>query len=346
MKINAQQLDAQLACKLNSIYIISGDDIFLKQSAFTAIRSKAKSAGFTERIRITFEAGYDWNELYHSLYTSSLFAEKKIIELDFRDATPNKIANTILVAYATSPASEHLLLIDCNKIDIKIAKSAWYVAMEKAGIVVTVWPLSREQLPAWIMQQAKKYSLVLSMEAANLLADYVEGNLAAANAALLKLTLLQLNESISASTIEKILADESRFNVFDLAEQLLAKNTTRSLHVLASLQQEGTEPVLVLWAITRELRLLADFLQGIKNGNHFANLCQQHRVFPKRQPLLRQFLTGLKIEDCWKWIDQASHIDRGLKSGSSHHVWQELQSLCVTLTTHDKSKSLSFCAPL
>jgi DNA polymerase III subunit delta len=343
MKINVQQLDAQLAAgKLNTIYLISGEDIFLKQTTFSALRNTAKKAGFTERIRITFEAGYNWDELYTTLYASSLFAEKKIIELDFRDVTLHKTASDILVTYANAPNPSHLLLLDCNKIDVKIAKSAWYLALESKGTVVTVWPIAREQLPGWILDQARKKSLNLSQEAANLLADYVEGNLAAAHATLEKLALLQLEGAITVPHLEKILTDESRFTVFDLTEQLLAKNTARSIHILSSLQQEGLEPVLVLWAITRELRLLADFIEGQKSGANFANLCQLHRIFPKRQPLLRKFLAGMSIESCWELLDRASYLDRALKSGSTSHIWQELQSLCVAFTAIDKN---TFCIP-
>ena len=76
MKLTYFQLEQQLTKKLSSVYIISGEELLLKQDAFNLIRKTAKRAGFSERLRITPEAGYDWEQLYTLLYSTSLLAEK------------------------------------------------------------------------------------------------------------------------------------------------------------------------------------------------------------------------------------------------------------------------------
>src|SRR5579872_3542471 len=147
MKLNSYQLEQQLEKELASIYIISGDEIILKNDAINLLRKTAKNAGFSERIRLSPEAGFDWEQLFTILNSNSLLAEKRIIELDFREQTPNKIAAQILQEYAANPVKDNLLIIDISKIDDKVAKTAWYKALEKSGIVVTIWPIAREQLP-------------------------------------------------------------------------------------------------------------------------------------------------------------------------------------------------------
>ena len=149
-----------------------------------------KGCGFNDVF--DFHPSVRTDQLYSSLYSISLLAEKRLFELDFRESTPNKMVAAILQEYAEKPSPEIVLLIDCGKIDAKITKSAWYKAFEKAGMVVTIWPIPREQLPQWIHQRARKYKLQFNPDAAQLLADYMQGNLIAAAQTIEKCYLLKL----------------------------------------------------------------------------------------------------------------------------------------------------------
>ncbi len=331
MKLTYLQFETHLAKNLAPIYIISGDELLLKHDALTLLRKTAKQAGFSERMRITPDAGFDWNQLYTELYSPSLLAEKRVIELDCRDSTLNKTAGAILQEYAERPSSDNVLVIDIAKIDDKIAKSAWYKALEKIGIVVAIWPITRDQLPQWIINRAKKYKLMMQQDAANLLADFVEGNLVAAAQAIEKIYLLKTQAPIDINIVQTVLTDESRFNIFDFLESLIGGDKTRSLHMLANLKEDGTEPVLILWGITRELRLLADLAAKIKNGAAYQDLFQQYRIFARRQLALKRFLTRFSANDCFQFLAHSAHIDRMIKGGISGNVWEQLELFCLRL---------------
>lgn len=329
MKLNAYQFEQQLEKPLSPIYIISGDDILLKNDAIHLLRKKAKQAGFSERIRIVPEAGFDWESLYTILNANSLLAEKRIIEIDFRDHTPNKIAAPILESYANNPARDNLLIIDISKIDDKIAKSTWYKALEKAGIAVAIWPISREQLPQWIINRARKYKMQLPIDAANLLADYVEGNSAAAAQMLEKIYLLRPEKAIDSALLQTILADESRFTVFDFVEHLIAGDKTKALHILETLKNDGTEPTLILWSITRELRMLADLSHLLKQGSTYDQLFTKYRIFARRQSAVRKFLSKFNTANCWRLLSHAATIDPLIKGGAAGNPWEALQLFCL-----------------
>jgi DNA polymerase-3 subunit delta len=223
------------------------------------------------------------------------------------------------------------LLIDIGKIDDKIAKSLWYKALESIGIVVTIWPISREQLPQWITQRAKKYKLAFEPHAANLLADYVEGNLIAAAQAIEKLYLLKPSTTIDVDLIHTVLTDQSHFTPFDLIDHLIAGDRTRTLHILDTLKLEGSEPILILWALTRELRLLAELAQQVKQGVTYDTIFQKHRIFSRRQAAIRHFLTKTNVIDCWRYLEHAAVIDRIIKGAMLGNVWESLQLFCLRL---------------
>ncbi|VVC76235.1 DNA polymerase III subunit delta [Aquicella siphonis] len=331
MKLTYFQLEPHLARQLAAVYIFSGDELLLKQDALSLLRKAARKAGFSGRVRIPPEAGFDWEQLYSLLYSTPLLAEKRLFELDFRDSGPNKAAAKILQEYAKNPVPDIILSLDTGKIDSKTAKSAWYQSLEKAGVVISLWPIPREQLPQWMIQRARKYKLSLQPDAAGLLADYVEGNLTAAAQAIEKIYLLQPQKPVDIELIQNVLTDESRFTLFDFIDSLIAGDTPRTLHVLEALRAEDTEPVLVLWGIARELRLLADYARRIREGCTYEQLFQQQRIFPRRQAAVRRFLDRFSAADCRGLLVHAAEIDRVIKGAVKGAAWDCLRLFCLRL---------------
>ncbi len=330
MKLSHFQLPSHLEKKLQAIYIVSGDEWLLKQDALDLIRIAAKKNGFNERIRFTPTSTADWETLYPLLYASSLFADKRYIELIIGDSMPNKAASDILIEYANAPGMHQILVLDIGR-DEKITKSAWLRALDKIAMVIALWPIAHEQLPAWLIERAKKYQLQLTLPAAKLIADYVEGNLTAAQQTIEKIALLQPKQRIDADLIETLLTDESHFTVFDFIHHLLAGDATRSLHILQRLKVEDTELTLILWAITRELRMLHELSVQQSNGQSINQLFEKQRIFPRRQPVMRRFLARYSATDCLQFLLQAAQIDRAIKGSLPEDPWASLQLFCLRM---------------
>jgi len=334
MKLNSFQLESHLAKQLASIYLISGEDILLKQDAHQLIRKAAKKSGFNERTRIVAESGLTEEQLYSLFYSTSFLAEKRLLELDFRETMPTKMIGQLLQQYAEKPASDYILVINSGKIDSKSAKSSWYQTLEKMGIVIAIWPISREQLPQWIQQRARKFKLQFEPTAANLLAEYVEGNLIAAAQAIEKLVLLKPTTPIHADLVKSLITDESHFTVFDCIETIIAGDISRTLHILETLKAAGTEPTLMVWALTRELRLLARMAEQLEQGKTLMHIFQVERIFARRQTAFRHFLAHFTAIDCWHFITHLADIDGMIKGAVSGDSWESLQLFCLRLTTH------------
>lgn len=331
MKLNTFQLEAHLTKKqFPFIYMINGDDVFQKSEAIRCIRKAAYESGFVERLRFNADQ-LQSDQLYTVLFSPSLLAEKRLIELDFREKAPNKTLTAILEDYGKSPSSHQLILIDNDKIDSKTAKSSWYQAIEKMAIVIQVWPIAREHLPAWIKQYAKKFQLQMEDDASQLLADYVEGNLAAAASAIKKIYLLQPKTKVNRELIHTLVTNECHFTIFDLVENLIAGNKERTIHILAVLKTNSIEPTLILWGITRELRFLAELLQQLKQGLTLDSLFKKHRIFSKREAAIRIFLKKFSLVDCWRHLSYAADIDKVIKGAAPGHVWDVLELLCLRI---------------
>lgn len=325
MKLPLPQLESHLSKKLASIYIISGEEPLLIQETLDLLRKAATQSGFDERIRVNSESNTEWSQLLFSHTQSlSLFSTKRIIELDLTDIKLNAASSKILQEFATQANEDILLIIRAHKLDKKTEQTNWYQALDKISIIIPLWPITLEQLPQWIMQRAKKLNLQMTPTAANVLANQVEGNLLAAAQEMEKLSLLQPTGLIDPALIENTVTDSSHFDIFALVDCILSGNKARSLRILDNLAAEDTEPTLILWALTRELRTLADMAKQLLQGIRLPQLFISHRVWEKRQPSVRAFLQRHKQESCWALLVEAAKIDKVIKGVDKGNVWDEL----------------------
>lgn len=331
MKLTYFQLEQNLSKSLAPAYIVTGEEFILIQDSIRLIKRHARQKGYTGQVRITLESGFGPDQLYPLLYSSSLMGDKNLLLLDCKQHLPNKETGELIAEYLKNPSSDNILIFTCNKADDKLLKSTWFKAIDKIGVHLAIWPVPYEQLSKWIMQRGKKFNLTIQPDAASLLADYTEGNLVAAAHAIEKLILLQHKEAISVTEVETIITDESRFTIFDLVDALLNGNATRAFDILNNLQQEGIEAILVLWAITRELRILANLAHEHSSGNTLESLFQKNRIFTKRQPSVRRFITRHQPDCYGKLITEAANIDQMIKGALPGNPWEAIQFLCLKM---------------
>lgn len=325
MKLTLQQLEPHLQKSLSPIYIISSDEGLLVQETASLIRKAAEKQRFLERKLITVENNSQWETLFSAATESfSLFSSKQIIELNFQNAKFTAAQGKLLQPYAEKPAADILLIIRTAKIDSKVEKSAWFQALEKKSIFLSLWPISQNQYPQWILQRAQKMNLTLTKEMAETIAQQTEGNLLAATQTLEKLLLSP--DAIHSQE------DDARFNVFDLIETVLAGNASRALRILKNLFFEDVEPTFILWAFAREFRMLADMSQQLKQGIGFSSLFNQYRIYEKRQSSVKAFLQRISPKKCLELISATAHIDRLIKGAEKGSIYNELERLILSAT--------------
>lgn len=334
MKLSSAQLAQQLTKSLAPIYLIHGDEPLLVAETVDALYTAAQKAGFTERVLTAAESGSDWGKhLYADTHTISLFANKKIIDLNLNPIKLNAASGKILEAYAHQPMPDTLLIIHSAKLDAKVEKSSWYKAIEKLGVIVTVWPIHPDQMPAWVIQRAKKFNLTITKQGAEWLAAQMEGHLLAAAQEIEKLSLLQPNGTLDDQTIQAAVTDNARFDIFTLVDSALLGKTDRTLRILQNLADEDTEPTLILWALTRELRTLAELQKKIAEGASLAHLFTSYRIWEKRQPSVKASLKRHKQSQYWDLLIHAAKIDRIIKGAEPGNVWDELQKLVTKISS-------------
>ncbi|MHB1239102.1 MAG: DNA polymerase III subunit delta [Gammaproteobacteria bacterium] len=327
MKLRVDQLERHLAKTLAPLYLVSGDEPLLVDEARERIRTAARERGFLEREILAVETGFDWGRLAAAADNLSLFGERRVLELRLPGGKPGEAGGRELVRYAERPPQDTVLVVLCPKLEGAAQRSAWYQALDRVGGMVTVWPVDRGRLPEWITQRMRTRGLEPAPEVAALLAERVEGNLLAAAQEVDKLFLLHGPGRVDLETATRAVTDSARFSIYDLVDSVLEGSLPRVVRVLNGVRAEGTDPVLVLWALSREVRGLARMAQAVRDGATLARVLAEHGVWERRKPLVSR---GLRRHPVAVWralLCRCARIDRVIKGAEAGSPWQELLQL-------------------
>ncbi|PCJ93868.1 MAG: DNA polymerase III subunit delta [Porticoccaceae bacterium] len=330
MRLKAEQLATHLTQgSLAPIYLISGDESLLVQEAADTLRTAARAQGYTERELLHAEAGFDWNIVLTEANSLSLFSEKKILEIRIPNGKPGDKGSKILQEYAANPNNDTLTLIITPKLDGSATRSKWVKAIENQGVFIQLWPVTTKQLPQWIHQRLKQAGIQASRHAVSILAERVEGNLLAAVQEIEKLKLLVPEGEVDSDTMSTLVADSARFNVFSLVDKAMEGEAQGACRTLRGLRDEGTEPTVILWALTRELRTLIKANDALSTGDHLDWVLKNLGVWEKRKPLIKNAIRRIPAGQLRQMLKLAGGIDRAIKGMRTASPWDDLTTFVL-----------------
>lgn len=330
-RLRPEQLDASLRKGLAPLYVVSGDEPLLVQEACDVIRQAAQRSGFTERELYHADASFDWNHLLSAANNMSLFSEQRLLEVRLPSAKPGDKGSKALQAYAQAPSPDNILLLVAGRLDRSALNTKWAKALEQVGTHVQVWPMSPAQLPRWIGQRLQAAGIRAESDAIDLLASRVEGNLLAAAQEIEKLKLLAPEQGVSLELMASVVADSARYNVFALTDKALRGDARGAVKTLQGLRGEGTEPLALLWALTREIRALVQIGQAMAQGAPFERAAQPLRLREQQKPQIQAALRRLPPPQCQHLLRKANGIDKAIKGMRNASAWDELLDLTLNL---------------
>ena len=331
MRIDSEQLVQHLKGGLRALYTVYGEETLLALEAADRIRERARREGYGEREVLAAESGFDWARLALAGGSLSLFAARRLIELRIPSGKPGGEGAEALKRYTASLPPETLTLVVLPKLDRATLTSAWFEALEAAGVAVAANAVSAARLPQWLAGRLALQGQEADADTLAALCDLVEGNLLAAQQEVQKLALLFPPGPLTREQVESAVLDVARYDVFQLGEALLAADTARFVRVLNALQAEGIAPPLVLWAIGEELHALWRVSRALAGGKPMQAALREARVWGARAQLLPRALGRLQAGALEAALLHAAEVDRTIKGLARGDVWHELLRLGLRL---------------
>jgi DNA polymerase-3 subunit delta len=327
MRRKPEQLRAALQKSVAPVYLICGDEPLQVMECQDMVRTAAREQGYTERVVLDASVGIDWPALQFESESLSLFSSRRLIEVRLGASKPGTEGAAAIARYCEQAGTDNLLMVSSAKLDGKAMQSAWVKTVDRIGEIVQVWPVKAEDMPAWIERRLQAQGMTANTETVRLLADRVEGNLLAAVQDITKLGLLAGGRALDTETVLAAVGDSARYDLFALADSFLGGDASRGLRMLRGLRDEGVEPILVCWVLTRELRALCLLAANRRPEEAIPG----YRLFPPRDAAMRAAARRLGTPPLRVMLRMATRIDRTIKGVGQGRPWDALTDLCLCM---------------
>lgn len=329
MNARPDQLKSIVSKAVYPVYMVSGDEPLQQMESLDLIRNYLREQSFDEREVLDVDAQFDWQRLLDETANMSLFASRRVVELRLPSAKPGRQGSQVLKDYLSHPPEDTVLLINAGKVDASAKKSAWFKAVENKGLVVQCWPVPVDRLAPWLKQRFILRDMQADNDVLAYISQHVEGNLLAADQEIEKLFLLLGPGKISYADVAEAVISQSRYSVFELVDMILKGDTRRVLKIIAGLKAEGVVPVVINWALARDIRLLYQVAADVSSADF---ILKRSGVWQSRVPLFRACLSRHSQRSFQLMLKRCAYIDAISKGMLKANVWDEIELLCTRLS--------------
>ncbi|CAN6133051.1 HolA DNA polymerase III, delta subunit [Methylophilaceae bacterium] len=331
MQLAPAQLAAHLKQGLQALYVLVGDEPLAHRECLDAIRQAARLQGFDERNSLLVERAFNWQQIASYGASISLFASRRLLEINVPSGKPGVEGGKALQALASQALSDTTALIILPKLEREAKNSAWFSALEKQAVVINLEEVPASQLPKWIGARLAQQGQQASPATLEFLAHQVEGNLLAANQEVQKLGLLHPAGELSDDAVRQAVLNVSRYDAFQLGEAVLAGDSARTVRILQGLQDEGENAVAVMNPLMWVLRPLLGIKQAELRGENVMQAMTSARIYGERQALVKRALSRLSLRQLEAALQKLADIDKTAKGVMPGDAWLEISRLCFGL---------------
>lgn len=319
---------------LPSVILCCGEEPQRALSAVDAIKQQSKQLGFLEQQLIVVEQASDWELVWMHYQEQSLFASLRVMQVLFSTKLTTAQSET-LQRHLANPNPDVLLLLRTGEVDKATLESKWVKAIDAKGWVVQSKTLTGHALHQWIQHEVAQLQMSITPGALALLAEWSQGNLMATRQSLLRWQLEGLSR-LDESLLAQDQQDWARYDVFALSHALCAQQPETALRILQRLRETGEEIVLLLWAVSKELRLWQS-LWAAQAHKPWQQLANEYRLWGDRSSLMQRLLRQVSLLQLSHWQQLALQIDRQIKGQLSGDAWAELMWLVADMSSVGKA---------
>ncbi len=329
MKLAPEKLNSILEKKFSGFYFCSGNDTFLINEMSDKIIVAAKQQGFNEVSHLYVDSGFSWEKLYETMHTPSLFSPKTALVIQLSNWKLDDKAKALLTESSQHKTDHLLVIVKGPKLERAMSNTKWFQAMTEHGVWIEIPAMYPSQVPEWLQQRASQYEFKLTREQAQQLAERTENNLPSAAQAIEKLQLLNL--PITRALIEDVVEVSAEYDVFKLIDACLASDAVRSYQIFFTLKNNATEPLMIIGALARELRLIREITQAQSENVPLKSACQRLGIWESRLPLIQNFIRTYPHNQCQQMLAQLATFDAIAKGALPGHIWNELFGFCMKI---------------
>ena len=246
-----EELKASLANGIAPVYLIEGEDSYLREVAVKTLQEKCLTS--PELNLSVFEGSYvksDPEEMISALMQYPFMSEKRVVLVRDYNPSATDLKNKAIVEYFNSPVETSLLIIvngtPCDP--LKKFNCVTVVDCGKATMATVV---------RYVQVTLKRNNLIITTKNAELLADYCKLEMTKISGEVEKLIAYCFgNAEVTAQDIEELVIKENDYQIYELTEQVARKNNAKAYAILADTLSKSNDHQRIFTALYYHFRKL------------------------------------------------------------------------------------------
>lgn len=296
------------------LYVLHGDETFLKRQALKTIRLKALGPDADEQGVSTYPGDkVTFAEVFDELDTVPFFYPRRLVVIENADPFVTRCRSDLEKKVGALPKTGTLVL------DVKTwaANTRLAKLVENSATLVCKAPPSYK-LPQWCGDwAAAQYKKQLPAPAAALLVDLVGTEMGQLDQELLKLSVYVGDKAkIETADVDRLVGNSRAENTWKIFDAIAAGNVPEAMIILHRLFDQGEEPLRILGAFSMQLRRLAQAARLTAEGKSLAAALEQVGVPPFGVKSAEQQMRHLGRRRLAKLYDWLLEMNLDLRGGS------------------------------
>lgn len=323
-------LDRVSRHKPQPIYVLAGDELFLKRQVLSALKTLVLGPEPDSFALSTFPGDkLGFATVLNDLTTLPFLSPHRMVVIDNADPFVTDQRKK-LEKYAAEPSATGVLVLDVKTwtSTTNLAK-----ALESSTITCKSPPIGR--LPEWCRKWcAAQYNKQIDPRAAQLLVDLVGADMGLLDQELNKLSLfVGDNAKIENADVDRLVGNSREQSTWEIFDLIAGGKPAVALAYLDRLFLQGEDPMRLLGAFSSQLRRLAMTGRLIQQGVSTREAMEQAGVpgFPAARQGAEQQIRHLGMRRVNRLYDWLIQTDMGMKGSSQLPPRTLLERLVIWL---------------
>jgi DNA polymerase-3 subunit delta len=315
--------------KPRPIYVLQGDEHFLKRRVLTALKTLVLGPEESEFGLSSREGDRsEWAEVHDELETLPFLSPRRLVVIERADSFVTR-ERPRLEKYFAEPAKMGVLVLEVQSwpATTRLAK-----LLPEAATIACKAP-SAQKLPEWCAGWcAAQHGKPLSAPAARMLVDLVGADMGLLDQEMAKLAIYAGgNSRIDTADVDQLVGQSRAENTWKIFDLIGAGQTGEALTLLDRLLDQGEDPLRLLGAFSMQLRRLAQAARLAVQGESLADALERVGVPPFGRRNAEQQLRHLgrrRLDRIYDWLLET---DLGMKGSSQLPPRTLLERMVVQL---------------
>ncbi len=320
--------------KVLPLYVVYGDENFLKREVVQAIRRRVLDDGGDEMAYSIHDGDKaQFAEVHDELETMPFFSPLRLVIVDNADPFVTRFRSALEKKVGHLPAMGVLVLL----VKSFPANTRLYKLVGEESAIACKSPAAF-RLPPWCLKWCPaRHGKQIASHAASLLVDLVGPEMGLLDQEMAKLAIyVGAQERIEAGDVDKLVGRSRAENTWKIFDAIGAGRPEEALGILDRLLDQGEEPLRLLGACSMQMRRLAQAARLALQGTSLPAALEQVGVPPfgiKGAEQQLRFLGRRRANKLYDWLLQ---VDLGLKGGSTLPPRTLLERFIVLLARPEK----------